>query len=122
MQTIIVLLNPGKLKNRDMDLCYCIPDRIEEATNSLIQDNGYDFIDTEAGQPGPLMGIWLKTENAGESWPIISRLFQSEEFMGNDLSKSAEIYISEKDTDDLENCSRVFPEQLFRFIGKTRTV
>ncbi len=35
MQTIIVLLNPGKLKNPDMDLCYCVPDRIEEVSNAL---------------------------------------------------------------------------------------
>lgn len=109
MQTIIVLLNPGKLENPDMDLRYRIPDRIEEVSNSRIQDNGYDFIDTEEGQPGPLMGIWLRTENAGENWPIVSQLFQKERFQGNDLSASAQIYISEKDTDDLENCSLVFP-------------
>lgn len=47
MQTIIVLLNPGKLENPDMDLCYCLPDRIEEVSDSLIRSNGYDFIDTE---------------------------------------------------------------------------
>lgn len=29
MQTIVVLLNPGDLENPDMDLCYCVPDRIE---------------------------------------------------------------------------------------------
>ncbi len=74
MQTIIVLLNPGELENPDMDLCYCVPDRIEEVSDSVIQSNGYDFIDTEEGQPGPLMGIWLQTENAGESWPVISLL------------------------------------------------
>ncbi len=28
----------------------------------------------------------------------------------NDLSLSAQIYISEKDTDDLENCVLVFPK------------
>jgi hypothetical protein len=110
VQTIIVLLNPGKLKNPDMDLCYCVPERIEEASKSFIQDNGYNFIDTEPGQPGPLMGIWLKTEDAGESWPVIRSLFQSEEFMGNDLSESAQIYISKEDTDELENCLMVFPE------------
>ncbi|MCI8648769.1 MAG: hypothetical protein HFG20_01470 [Anaerotruncus sp.] len=110
MQTIIVLLNPGELKNPDMDLRYCVPDRIEEVSGSLIQSNGYDFLDTEEGQPGPLMGIWLKTEHAKENWPIIHKLFQSEQFKGNDLSVSAEIYISENDTDDLENCSLVFPQ------------
>ena len=47
MQTIIVVLNPGKLENPDMDLRYCIPDRIEEVSNAAIKDNGYDYIDTE---------------------------------------------------------------------------
>lgn len=110
MQTIIVLLNPGKLENPDLDLRYCIPDRIEEVSNSAIQDNGYDYIDTEEGQPGPLMGIWLETENASENWTMISELFQNEKFKGNDLSKSAQIYISENDTDELENCTLVFPK------------
>ena len=52
MQTIIVLLNPGMLENADLDLRYRIPDRIEEVSNSLIQSNGYDYIDTEDGEPG----------------------------------------------------------------------
>ena len=111
MQTIIVLLNPGRLENPDMDLRYSVPDRIEEVSNNVIQSNGYDFVDAEDGQPGPLMGIWLETENASENWPIISNLFQEEKFIGNDLSKSAQIYISENDTDDLENCTLVYPKQ-----------
>lgn len=110
MQTIILLLNPGELKNPDMDLCYCVPERIEEVSDSVIQSNGYDFLDAEEGQPGPLMGIWLKTENAGENWSIISNLFHNEKFKENDLSASVRIYISENDTDDLENCTLVFPE------------
>ena len=111
MQTIIVVLNPGKLENPELDLRYSVSDRIEEVSDSLIQDNGYDYIDVEDGQSGPLMGIWLATENAGKNWHIVSKLFQSEKFMGNDLSLSAQIYISENDTDDLENCMLVFPKQ-----------
>ena len=30
MQTIVIVLNPGKLENPDLDLRYQIPDRIEE--------------------------------------------------------------------------------------------
>ena len=103
MQTIIVLLNPGMLENADLDLRYRIPDRIEEVSNSLIQSNGYDYIDTEDGDPGPLMGIWLETENAHRNWHIVRDLFQREKFIGNDLSLSAQIYISEKDTDEVIN-------------------
>ena len=109
MQTIIIVLNPARLKNPDLDLRYCIPDRIEEVSNGAIQDNGYDYIDAEEGQPGPLMGIWLKTESASESFPIIIKLFQEESFKDNDLSASAEIYISENDTEDIENCTLVYP-------------
>ena len=110
MQTIIIVLNPGKLENPDMDLCYCIPERIEEVSGGAIQDNGYDYLDTEKGQPGPLMGIWLKTESAEENLPIIIKLFQEEKFKGNDLSMSVEIYISENDTEEIENCTLVFPK------------
>ena len=109
MQTIIIVLNPAKLKNPDLDLRYCISDRIEEVSNGAIQDNGYDYIDTEEGQPGPLMGIWLETESAKERFPVIIKLFQEERFKENDLSMAAEIYISENDTEDLENCTLVYP-------------
>ena len=88
---------------------YQIPDRIEELSGGLIKDNGYDYIDTEDGQPGPLLGIWLETESADENWPVIVKLFQEEKFKGNDLSKAAEIFISENDTEDIENCTLVFP-------------
>ena len=111
MQTIIVVLNPGKLENADMDLRYSVSDRIEEVSDSLIRGNGYDFIDTEDGEPGPLMGIWLETENASENWHIVCELFRNEKFIGNDLSLSARIYISENDTDDVQNCMLVFPKQ-----------
>ncbi len=109
MQTIIIVLDPSKLENPDLDLCYCVPDRIEEVSDGAIQDNGYDFIDTEDGQPGPLMGIWLKTESAGDNWPIIEHLLQEEQFQGNNLAASAEIYISENDTEDIEKCTLVYP-------------
>ena len=55
------------------------------------------------------MAIWLETEDASKNWPMISTLFQNERFKGNDLSASAQIYISEKDTDELENAILVFP-------------
>lgn len=111
MQTIIIVLDPAKLENPDLDLRYCIPDRIVEISNGAIQDNGYDYIDIEGGrQYSPLMGIWLETESASESLPIIIKLFQDEKFKGNDLSMSAEIYISENEAEDLENCTLVFPK------------
>ena len=108
METIIVLLNPGKMENPDLDLRYEIPDRIEEVTEGLIRDNGYDYVDAEAGEPGPLLGIWLRTESANDNWPAVVRLLREEVFQGNDLSQSAQIYISERDTAEMEECRLVF--------------
>lgn len=110
MQTIIIVLDPAKLENPDLDLRYRIPDRIDEVSNGLIKDNGYDYIYTEEGTSGPLLGIWLKTEKAGDHWPIITKLFQEEKFMENDLFLSAQIYISENENETLENCDFVFPK------------
>ncbi|MCI9079667.1 MAG: hypothetical protein HFH68_12240 [Lachnospiraceae bacterium] len=107
MQTIIVLLDAAKLVNPDLDLRYKIPDCIEEVTNGRIQDNGYDYIDSN--DESSLLGIWLETENAAENYKDIVKLFQKKKFLNNDLSKSAEIYISENETDDLKNCTKVFP-------------
>ena len=103
MQTIIIKLYPEKLENADLDLRYLVPDRIEEISNGLVQDNGYDYLENNA------LGLWLKTESATSTYPMIIKLFREEKIIKNDLSLSAEIYISEKDTDDLENCRLVFP-------------
>ncbi len=108
MQTIIILLDPSKLENPDLDLRYNIPDRIEEISDGSIEDNGYDYI--EIGDRDDILGIWLETELADKSYPVIVKLFQEEKFLGNDLSLSAQIYISEKETEkNLENCTKVFP-------------
>jgi len=56
------------------------------------------------------MGIWLSAESAKESVPGIVKLLQEEQFLENDLSTSAEIYISEKDAEEFENCTRVYPK------------
>lgn len=103
MQTIIVKLEPGKLKNPDLDLRYLVPDRIEEISNGAIRDNGYDYLDNQA------LGIWLQAESAEESYPVIVKLMQEELFLENNLAQTAEVYISEQDSDEIENCRKVFP-------------
>lgn len=89
--------------NADLDLRYYIPDRIEEKTNGLVRDNEYDYLENN------ILAIWLQTETALSAYPVIVKLFKEETFIGNDLSLSAEVYISEKNTDELENCSLVYP-------------
>lgn len=103
MQTIIIRLDPHRLKNPDTDLCYRVSERIEEISDSRVQDNGFDYLENQE------IGLWLQTDCADAFWPMIVRLLQEEKFMDNDLSASAKIYISENPSEDIDNCTLVYP-------------
>jgi len=105
METIIIKLSPGKLKNPDLDLRYLVPDRIEEVTGGAVQDNGYDYLDDGDSS----LCLWLETQSAEGQYPGIVELLKRERFCENDLSQSAEVYISHRDCDELGNCVRVYP-------------
>jgi hypothetical protein len=103
MQTIIIVLDPEKMSNPDLDIRYLLPDRIEEITEGLARDNGYDYF------PDNSMGIWLETEDAEKNVSAVIQLIESEQILDNDLSKSAEIYISEEDCAEKDKCRKVYP-------------
>lgn len=102
METIIIKLNPAKMENPDLDIRYVLPDRIEEYTHNAITDNGYDYLTNQE------LGIWLATKNAKEGVSTIIELLKAETFLDNDLTKSAEIYISQQDSAEISDCSKVF--------------
>lgn len=104
MQTIIITLDSRKMDNPDLDIRYILPDRIDEYTDGQIADNGFDYI------TGDIMGIWLETENASENVDKVISLIESEEILDNDLSRAAEVFISEEECAELEQCKRVYPE------------
>ena len=103
-QTIIIKLDSRKMKNPDLDIRYKLPDRIEEVTKGRIEDNGYDYLSNT------ILGIWLETDNAEEGVKEVIELLKKEEFLENDLSQTAEILISEKETAEPEECRKVYPE------------
>ncbi len=103
MQTIIVRLAPERLNNPDLDLVYAIPVALETATKNAISDNGYDYLADNT------IAIWLSAENAEQSYPLVVQLFREEKFLENDLSQSAEIYISQEDTAEFDSCRLVYP-------------
>ena len=104
MQTIIITLDSRKMDNPDLDIRYILPDMIDEYTDGQITDNGFDYI------TGDIMGIWLETENASENVDKVISLIESEEILDNDLSRAAEVFISEEECAELEQCKRVYPE------------
>ena len=104
MQTIIITLDSRKMDNPDLDIRYILPDRIDEYTDGQITDNGFDYI------TGDIMGIWLETEDASENVDKVISLIESEEILDNDLSRAAEVFISEEECAELEQCKRIYPE------------
>ena len=103
MQTIIIVLNARKMSNPDLDIRYILPERIEEYTNNQVKDNGYDFISESE------LGLWLETDNAVNNADKIIQLINEEKFLENDLSKVAEIYISDEECASFENCRKLYP-------------
>ena len=103
MQTIVIKLDASKLSNPDLDITYDLTDRIDEYTGGKVKDNGFDYLS------GTVLGIWLETDNAAEKVEQVIELLKEEKFADNDLSVSAEIYISDIDQAKLEECKRVYP-------------
>lgn len=104
METIIIKLDARKLKNPDLDIRYILPERIEEYTDHAVTDNGYDYLsDTE-------LGIWLGAAHAQEAAAQIIALLKAETFCENDISESAELFISAEESADIEKCQKIYPE------------
>ncbi len=103
MQTIIIVLDSKKMTNPDLDIRYVLPERIEEYTNNLIKDNGYDYLSNTE------LGLWLETDDSINNVEKIIQLIKSETILENDLSKIADIFVSEEECAEVEQCRKVYP-------------
>jgi len=103
MQTIIIKLDSRKLDNPDLDIITLLPVRAEEVTNNAVSDNGFDYLDDD------VIAVWLETKNAKENVIKVIELLKNEKFAENDLSLSAEVFISDKDCAGIDICEKVFP-------------
>lgn len=106
MQTIVIVLDPTKLKEANADLRYVVPECIEEATEGTVFDNGYDYISQPDGRV--LMGIWLGSEDARKDVKCVVSLLENEEFLGQNISCAAKVYISEKENAEIDECELYF--------------
>lgn len=99
-KTIIIKLDSKKLDNPDLDILYILPEKIKQATNNIVLDNGYDYLtDTE-------LLIFFKTNDLSEISSIY-RLFKEEKICNNDLSKCSEMYYSNEENANIDNCIKV---------------
>lgn len=95
MQTIIIKLDSRKLENPVTDIPY-------ELSENLETYDGFEYLSDYE------MGIWLSAENAEKSYPTVIDYIKINRICGNNLSLSAEIFISENECDDLENCRKIY--------------
>ena len=49
MNSLVLTLDPKKLRNPDLDLRYVVPDLLTVRSNGNVRDNGYDY--EEATKP-----------------------------------------------------------------------
>lgn len=104
MQTIVIILYPERLEYPNADLRYMIAERMERYTDGKIKSDGYAYLEQDQ------MAIYLQAEDAKKDYLHIVELFAKELFCENDLSKSAEIYISEQALAELTACEKVYPQ------------
>ena len=106
MQTIIVKLDIHKLDNMDLGLLDEIIKKVDKASDGAISDGDYGYF-----SPTSDAAVWLRAEDSKSAAEILIRLFRSEKILENDLSKAAEIYISEEDHALLFDCIKVYPTE-----------
>lgn len=106
MQTIIVKLDIKKLTNVDFGISDCIVERAEKCSDGAITDGDYGYF-----SPDGSAAVWLSAQNAKEGAELLVKLFHSEKLLENDLTKAAEIYISEQERALLFDCTKVYPKE-----------
>ena len=106
MAAIVISMDSRKMENPDLDIRYTLPDRIEAWSEGAVTDDGYDYVDQE----GHILAVWLETEDAEGWWPKVVELLKTEQFEGNDLSRSAVVLIGEESGAEIGQCRQVYPE------------
>ncbi len=91
MGSIAIKLNPSKLNNPDADLRYIIPEKIEELTNNVVTEDGYDYLDDEENS----MVIFLQSDNPQNDVMKVLEILKTEDFLGNQIYDSGIVAIEE---------------------------
>lgn len=109
-ETIVLVLDPGTLENPDLDLRCAVPEQVEAFTEGAVRDQGFSYLETPPGRPGPLMCLFLQTQSsAAGQWPRVLALLRERRFLDNDLSQSAELYLAPHPQAAPEDWVKVYP-------------
>lgn len=90
MGHIAIRLNAATLENPDLDLRYCIPDLLAEASCGSVQDDGYDYSETDASA----LTVYLRSDDPDKDVHCVIETLAKNEVCGNWLLPSAVIGVS----------------------------
>ena len=82
MITLAIKLDPATMVNPDADIRYLIPDRLQEATNNCVLDDGYDYLDDDS------MIIFMTMETP-DCLPAILEILLQDTFCGNKIRQGS---------------------------------
>jgi hypothetical protein len=107
MPTILVRLEPSRLRDPDSDLRYEIPDLLKERSLGAIIDAGYDYeADTQA------MQIFLRTSDVDAALVQVIALLEHEPLHGNELASAAQVGVSPDEPGASRDFRIVYPTNL----------
>src|SRR5262245_16658771 len=81
--TVVLQLDPARLRNPDLDIRYVLPDLLVERSSGRLTDDGYDY--AGEGSAACLL-LFLRTDDANAAIPNIIEVLGSERVLENDLS------------------------------------
>jgi hypothetical protein len=83
MATVILQLDPARLRNPDTDIRYVLPDLLVERSSGRLSDDGYDYVGEGFA---PVLLIFLRTSDPTATIPGVIEALMSERVLDNNLS------------------------------------
>jgi hypothetical protein len=87
--TIILELDPAKLKNPDLDLRYVLPDILVEKSAGLLSDGGYDYSESKH------LLLFLKTTDPDRGLTCVLDVIQHQIVLENHLAEATSIFLDD---------------------------
>jgi hypothetical protein len=81
--TVILQLDPARLRNPDTDVRYVLPDLLVERSSGRLTDDGYDYVGEGFA---PFLLLFLRTDDPNAAIPSVIEVLKTERVLENDLS------------------------------------
>lgn len=88
MHHLVLRLDPGLLKNPDLDIRYALPELLAEQSEQAIVDDGYDY-----ACDGAFLLLFFKARELEPAIDCILKVIRKERVLGNDLRRAVVVAV-----------------------------